>query len=559
MKKIKEHRAILYQLMIVLVAALLFVPFLGRIHLFDWDEVNFAESAREMIVSNDYLNVQINFKPFWEKPPLFIWMQVISMKIFGINEFAARFPNALCGIVTLLVLFNTGRRIYDEKFGLIWVMAWLGSFLPFLYFKSGIIDPWFNLFIFSGICFFIYYTKNGERKNYRQLLLSALFVGLAILTKGPVAFLIFFLTVAVFWIYNGFKLPVRLTDIFVFVFVMALVGGSWFIMQIISGHLDVVASFIRYQLRLFQTKDAGHGGFFLYHFVILLAGVFPASVFAIRGFVKHPADTFYQRTFRRWMIVLFWVVLILFSIVKTKIVHYSSLCYFPVTYLAAFVIYKVIKGEIKYNRWLTVLVIIIGIIYSLAVILLPLADRYIQQIIDFAGRHDRFAAGCLRADVSWPGAVSVIGIILLLGVLIFVFSGRQKHFTRGVIALFAASTVFVFLCILTIAPRVERYVQNSLIEFYKDRRGEDAYFETLGYKSYAHYFYTHRKKPANDMVYDKQRLLHGDIDRKVYFSIKIDKKDRILKDNPSLLFLYEKDGFAFCERNPKKTGNHDKQ
>ena len=109
MKNIKEHRVILYQLMIVLVAALLFVPFLGRINLFDWDEVNFAESAREMIVSNDYLNVQINFKPFWEKPPLFIWMQVISMKIFGINEFAARFPNALCGIVTLLVLFNTGK------------------------------------------------------------------------------------------------------------------------------------------------------------------------------------------------------------------------------------------------------------------------------------------------------------------------------------------------------------------------------------------------------------------------------------------------------------------
>jgi 4-amino-4-deoxy-L-arabinose transferase-like glycosyltransferase len=558
MKNIKEHRVFLYQLMIVLAAALLFVPFLGRINLFDWDEVNFAESAREMIVSNDYLNVQINFKPFWEKPPLFIWMQVISMKIFGINEFAARFPNALCGIVTLLVLFNTGRSIYDEKFGLIWVMAWLGSFLPFLYFKSGIIDPWFNLFIFSGICFFIYYTKNDERKNFWQLLLAALFIGLAILTKGPVAFLIFFLTVAAFWIYNGFKLPVKLTDIFVFVLVLVFVGGSWFIMQIISGHPDVVDSFMRYQLRLFQTKDAGHGGFFLYHFVILFAGVFPASVFAIRGFVKHPADTFYQRAFRRWMIVLFWVVLILFSIVKTKIVHYSSLCYFPVTYLAAFVIYKVINGEIKYSRWLTVLVIISGSIYALAVILLPLADMYRQQIIDFAGRYDRFAAGCLRADVSWPGAVSVIGIILLLGVLIFLFSGRQKHFTRGVIALFASSTVFVFLCIVAIAPRVERYVQNALIEFYKDRRGEDAYFETLGYKSYAHYFYTQRKKPVNDMVYDKQWLLHGDIDRKVYFSIKIDKKDRILKDYPSLTLLYEKDGFAFCVRNPEKTGNHDK-
>jgi hypothetical protein len=46
---------------------------------------------------------------------------------------------------------------------------------------------------------------------------------------------------------------------------------------------------------------------------------------------------------RRWMVILFWVVLILFSIVKTKIVHYSSLCYFPLTYLAALQLERIWK------------------------------------------------------------------------------------------------------------------------------------------------------------------------------------------------------------------------
>ena len=64
---------------------LLFVPFLGRVHLFDWDEINFAECAREMVTSGNYSTVTIDYLPFWEKPPLFIWMQAISMKIFGIN------------------------------------------------------------------------------------------------------------------------------------------------------------------------------------------------------------------------------------------------------------------------------------------------------------------------------------------------------------------------------------------------------------------------------------------------------------------------------------------
>ena len=88
---------------LLLIACLSFFPFIGAVPLFDWDEINFAEAAREMLVSGDWWNVQIGFEPFWEKPPFFFWLQVISMKIFGINEFAARFPNALLGIISLLV------------------------------------------------------------------------------------------------------------------------------------------------------------------------------------------------------------------------------------------------------------------------------------------------------------------------------------------------------------------------------------------------------------------------------------------------------------------------
>ena len=123
LKNISLNRNIVIQTAILLLGAVLFLPGLGSVHLFDWDEINFAESAREMIVTGDYMTVQINFEPFWEKPPLFIWMQVLSMKIFGINEFAARFPNAICGIVTMLVLFNIGTRLKNERFGLLWVFV----------------------------------------------------------------------------------------------------------------------------------------------------------------------------------------------------------------------------------------------------------------------------------------------------------------------------------------------------------------------------------------------------------------------------------------------------
>ena len=181
---------------IIAAASVLFFHSLGKAHLFDWDEINFAESAREMIATDNYMQVQINYEPFWEKPPLFFWMQVASMKVFGVNEFAARLPNAVCGVLTLLVLFSIGRRLHNEQFAFWWVLIYAGTFLPHMYFKSGIIDPWFNLFIFLGIYFLGNFlsAKEERKKVLKPLLLSAFFTGLGILTKGPVALLVILLT-----------------------------------------------------------------------------------------------------------------------------------------------------------------------------------------------------------------------------------------------------------------------------------------------------------------------------------------------------------------------------
>src|ERR1700748_2859191 len=163
------------QLLIALAAALLFIPFLGHVHLFDWDEVNFAECAREMLVSKNYMRVQVDFQPFWEKPPLFIWMQALCMKTFGIGEFAARLPNALMGIATLCSIFYVGKRTVSERMGWWWVMLYAGSWLPAFYFKSAIIDPTFNFFIFLSF-FQVYLFKFGKRK-WLHAIFGGIFLG----------------------------------------------------------------------------------------------------------------------------------------------------------------------------------------------------------------------------------------------------------------------------------------------------------------------------------------------------------------------------------------------
>lgn len=547
------NRKFVPELLIILTGALLFIPFIGGIHLFDWDEVNFAESAREMIVTRDYLTVNINFIPFWEKPPLFIWFQVLSMKIFGINEFAARFPNAICGIFTLLYLYTTGRRLIDRSFGFLWILVYTGSVLPFFYFKSGIIDPWFNLFIFSGlISFVLFLDTNKSAQRWLRLLLSAALLGLAVLTKGPVAILIFCLVVAVYWILNKFRLKISAVEIISYLLVLILVGGIWFLIQIIIGNWHVVSDFLTYQVRLFKNQDAGHGGFFLYHPVVLFFGVFPASIFALKGFRRGYYDDPFLKPFKLWLLILFLVVLILFSIVRTKIVHYSSLCYFPLTFFGACAIHSIIHDRAKNFKWLNILYAVIGILYGIAGGLVPFIMMHKERILQAGWIKDEFAAANLQSNVHWSGYEALISLPLIAGVIIVLFLlGRNKKLAY--IFLFGSTLIWIYLNILIITPKVEKISQNALIEFCRERVGEDCYVETLGMKSYAHLFYTAKKKPLNENSYDRGWLLTGKIDKPVYFILRNRSAAKYRDQYPGLSLYYEKNGFVFLKREMNQT------
>jgi hypothetical protein len=550
-EKINRLNPAILQLYIAAIAALLFIPFLGGEHLFDWDEINFAESAREMIVSGDYLTVQINFQPFWEKPPLFIWMQVLSMKLFGINEFAARFPNAICGIVTLLVLFNIGRKIRNNLFGLLWVLAYAGSVLPFFYFKSGIIDPWFNLFIFLGVYFLMLYAFPENKQKLRNIILAATFAGLAILTKGPVGFLLIALTGGVFLLWEKFKVKVRVMDVVTYFVVLALVGGSWFIVQIFTGNYDMVVDFIVYQVRLFQTQDAGHGGFFGYHFVVLFFGVFPSSILALKAFKKEITEETFYPIMKKWMVILFWVVLILFSIVKTKIVHYSSLAYFPLTFLAAGFVYSMYQNRAKWQKWMSVVIIVLSVFIALPAMLLQFVDQFKHKIIESNLINDAFAIENLKAEANWSGFEFLPGLLFLVAIVIIFTRIKRTEPLKRALLLWGTTLVFTLSVILVLVPRIEKYSQNALIEFFKSKAGQDVYLKNTHFKSYATYFYGETQPPSNPNFYNENWLLTGDIDKDVYFVTKIHRAP-LMEKYEDIQETGRKNGFVFYVRRAKK-------
>jgi predicted membrane-bound mannosyltransferase len=553
-----RRNPIFAEIVIAAAALLLFIPFIGGMHLFDWDEINFAESAREMILTGEYLTVQIDFQPFWEKPPLFIWMQVVTMQIFGISEFAARLPNVICGMITLVVIFRTGRRLYDMEFAWLWVLAYIGTFMPFMYFKSGIMDPWFNLFIFTALLNFIHCIDSEQRnRRWKFLIFAAVLLGLANLTKGPVSVLIFAVTVVFYWILNKFRLKLFPYELMVFIPVFLVVGGAWFLIQAMSGNFDIIVEFMEYQIRLLQTRDAGHGGFPLYHVVVLLLGVFPASVFALKGFRRSYYDASHQKKFKLWMIILFLTVLVIFSIVRTKIAHYSSLCWFPLTYLGAYVVYKIINERIRNHRWINVIYAVMGIILGISVSALPALATRVERLIAMGFFQDPLTQASIRTDAGWSGWESLIGVLFICGIIISLQQMRKSRKSAYVI-MFLNMTVFINLTLFFTAGKIEMYSQNAYIEFCKEKRGQECYILPVGMKSYAHLFYFDKPVPEHPEVSDQNWLCQGPVDKTAYLILRSKNLEEFMGYYPELELMYEKSGYGFCRRFPPGQQEQDK-
>ncbi|MCD6063459.1 MAG: glycosyltransferase family 39 protein [Flavipsychrobacter sp.] len=529
-------------IVIFIVASFLFFPFLGQVHLFDWDEINFAECAREMIVSKDYLRMQIDFQPFWEKPPLFIWMQVLAMKLFGVNEYAARFPNALIGVMTLLTLYYVGRRVVGDRLATWWTVTYAAAWLPHFYFKSGIIDPLFNLLIFLAF-FQVYLMRHGERKTMHGIL-SGLFLGLAVLTKGPVAILVALLALAVYVVVNRGLWGYRIGYLLLIPLSAFVTTFLWFGAEVISNGWWFFNEFITYQVRLLQTEDAGHGGPFFYHFLILLIGCFPASVFLFQYNRRRATTGEPARDFTRWMWILFWVVLILFSVVKTKIVHYSSLCYFPLTYLAALQLYRLSNERIEISKGVQVLLLTIGSIIAVAITALPIVGINKAKLIPLID--DPFAVGNLQANVSWSYVECLWGALYLVGIWVSVMMMR-RNFRIGMVVLSIVQIIIIQVTVLHFTPKIEAFSQRAAINYFKGFQGKDVYVKVLGYKSYAHLFYTKKRPQANKNSYNEEWLLTGPVDKPTYFICKIMEADRY-RAMPQLQQIGEKNGFVFFRR-----------
>jgi 4-amino-4-deoxy-L-arabinose transferase-like glycosyltransferase len=175
---------------LVLLAALSFFAGLSRGAITDSDEAFYAESAREMVVSGDWLTPTYNYEPRFQKPVLYYWLAAGTYLLTGPTEVAARIWSAFAGLGLVLVIAAAGRRWFDEEIGMLAGAIGATSFGYFAMARMALPDLPLTFFITLSIYAALVAALDNERQPRRWLLLAAAAAALGFMTKGPVAVLI---------------------------------------------------------------------------------------------------------------------------------------------------------------------------------------------------------------------------------------------------------------------------------------------------------------------------------------------------------------------------------
>lgn len=260
-----------------LVAIAFFMSFfrLGSATLFDVDEAVFSAATKEMVESGDWITPTYNGENRYDKPILFYWLMAFSYKVFGINEFGARFPSALSGFLLCLVVFFFVRNFHDNERAFYAALPLALSLYFLVYSHAAVTDMALTLFITLALCSFFLSLEPREGAG-RYIYGLYVFSALAFLTKGLIGILFpFGIAVAYLLSTEGMKGMRRVfsgTGILLFL----LLSAPWYIVQYaINGDEFIQQFFIKHHFKRYTGVISGHKGPLYYYIPVVIVGLLP--------------------------------------------------------------------------------------------------------------------------------------------------------------------------------------------------------------------------------------------------------------------------------------------
>jgi 4-amino-4-deoxy-L-arabinose transferase-like glycosyltransferase len=273
-------------LLLLLLSGLLFFIGLGSMGLTDRDEGRNAEAGREMFASGDLVTPTFNGELRVAKPVFVYWLMTVSYHIFGVNEFAARFPSALFGVALIVMHYLFLTRLRGPTVGLYGALMLLLNIEILALGRMAITDS--VLIFFTTLSLYSVWLGLHEPGLGRHWIWG-FYVGMALatLTKGPVGFAVPLITVLLYlaatrrWpLFWERGVPLAGTLLF---FILA---GPWYTAMLLI-HGDAYSTEAQvHTVGRFLAPMEGHGVGWWFYFPVLLLGFYPWSSFLPAGLYR---------------------------------------------------------------------------------------------------------------------------------------------------------------------------------------------------------------------------------------------------------------------------------
>ncbi len=272
----RSHHALLLLALLAL-SGLLFFLGLGDMGLTDRDEGRNAETGREMFESGDRLTPTFNGELRVAKPVFLYWLMDQSYRLFGVNEFAARFPSALFGVGLILIQYLFLLHQRDRTVALFGGLMLLLN-LEILGLGRMALTDSVLIFFTTASLYGFWLGLHGEGGVRRWIWAFYIGVALATLTKGPVGFAVPLIAAALYltwtrrWpLYWQNGVPLAGTALFI------LLAAPWYAAMFLV-HGDAYATGAKaHTIGRFLSPMEGHNGTIFFYLPVLLLGFFPWS------------------------------------------------------------------------------------------------------------------------------------------------------------------------------------------------------------------------------------------------------------------------------------------
>ena len=439
-----------------LFCCLLYLSNLGGYRLFDVDEPRYAETARYMTESGDYVLPVFNGAYRFEKPVLSYWLIAASYRLFGVNEWGARFPSAVTALGTVLLCCLLAGRLWSAPTGLAAGVI-LACCLQFIALgRWAITDMHLTMFISAGLVLFYLGAAAEDKKKGRLYYLGAFACSaLAVLTKGPVGFVLPASVAFVYILVSG-RVRESLARVpFVSgIFVLCMVALPWYVLVTLRSDFEFFRVFIiQHNIQRF-FGDVAPGGQhiepFYYYLPCLLLGIYPWSFFALQAIIRP-----LRRLVRQWKseraltgkttFPLLWCVLVLlfFSLSRAKLPTYITPAFPPLAILIAGYLYELASAPSGRRTGASLFVpVLLGALTAAALAVF---------LIIGAGKIAPFELGNLHLFTALAVTCGPLGAVVLVI--------RRRH--RGAfIFQSAGQTLFALLIALSILPVVSNHRQE---------------------------------------------------------------------------------------------------